>query len=395
MSMPVRSLCAVGSVTDVSCWSGIPFHFWEESRRTGFATETFDIKLGQISRHRWMWNAGRFLTGRGGGGFQYSSRFLDLLESQIPEDGWKSEILTFNQTFPRACSVQGRGGTLNHYLDAPLAALVSGRGLDLRLPSTVVKRALSLERENYAASERVIMMARWAAEVVRGECGVAEGKVHVILPGANLNLPSDWDFPVPEGRAGRERPFTLGFVGKDWKRKGLPLLISVNRELQRRGWLTKVLVVGDAPFEIRNSPGVEFSGFIDKGIHHHEFLRLLSSCDIGCLFSEREALGISTLEFLRAGIPVAGFDHEGTADTIPPDAGFRFAHGDPVTTIADRLDEYLGNESRQAEFREKARCWSEQVTWKRCLGEFAELWETGRVSHPVQPWKGLEAGCIK
>lgn len=389
MNAKTRNLCAVGSVTDVSCWSGIPFHFWEESRRTGFATGACEVDLGKLRVPRLLWNAGRRLRGGETGGFQYSGWFLDRLEAQIPEDRWQSEIITFHQHFPRTRTVAAHGGSLNHYLDAPFAALVTGRGLDLKLPPDVVKDALELERENYAGSDRVILMARWAAEVMRAECGVAEEKMHVILPGANLNLPDDWEYPVPQGRAGKERPFTLGFVGKDWRRKGLPLLIEVNDNLQRRGWSTRVLVIGDAPPDLRSAPGVEFAGYLDKRTSNREFLERLSTCDVGCLFSDREALGISTLEFLRAGIPVAGFDHEGTADTIPPDAGFRLPRGLSAGAIADRFDEYLRDEARQADYRERSRRWSALVTWRRCLEEFGELWSTGRVAEPVQPWKGL------
>ncbi|MBL9156720.1 MAG: glycosyltransferase family 4 protein [Verrucomicrobiales bacterium] len=386
-----RHLCAVGSVTDVSTWSGIPFHFWEESRRTGFATGACEVDLGKLRLARLVWNAGRRLRGLATGGFQYSGWFLDKLEAQIPADRWQDEIITFHQHFPRTRTVVAHGGGLNHYLDAPFAALATGRGLDLKLPDDVVKRALELERENYAGSKRVILMARWAAEVMRAECGVAEETLHVILPGANLNLPEDWDFPVPEGRAGKERPFTLGFVGKDWRRKGLPLLIEVMENLQRRGWKTRVLVIGEAPADLRSVPGVEFAGYLDKRTSNREFLERLSGCDVGCLFSEREALGISTLEFLRAGIPVAGFEHEGTADTIPPDAGFRLMRGSSAVEIADRFEEYLQDEARQADCRERSRRWSPLVTWRRCLEEFAELWSTGRVAAPVRPWMGLDA----
>ena len=45
--------------------------------------------------------------------------------------------------------------------------------------------------------------------------------------------------------AGKERDFTLGFVGKDWKRKGLPLLIALRDELARRSWKVRVLAAGD------------------------------------------------------------------------------------------------------------------------------------------------------
>jgi len=388
--MPTRrAIAAVGDVCSHSCWSGIPFHFFEAARRAGFATDPLRIDLGKLVWPRRGWNLKQLLLGRGHGGFQYSARFLDLVEAQIPSGLWEGDVISFNQHFPRAATVRKHGGSLHHYIDAPFTALATGRGLPQELPAAMVEEAMALERSNYAASDRVITMARWAAKVAVEECGVAPGKVHVILPGANLDLPEGWEFPVRKERAGVERDFTLGFVGKDWKRKGLPLLVSVRDELERRGWKCRVLVIGDAPAELRNTRGVGYAGYVDKDKESRRFLELLSSCDLGCLFSEREALGISTLEFLRAGVPVAGFDHEGMADTIPPDAGFRFAAGSSAESLADRLEEYLQNEAEQANYGARAREWSGWVTWERCVREFQELWETGRVAAPVQPWKGL------
>ncbi len=384
------ALAAVGDVADPRCWSGIPFHFWRAALRAGIAAEPWRVHPERLRGRRMLWNAAGIFSGRGPGGFQYSPGFLAALEAQVPAELWQGEILTFHQHFPRAASVAAHGGKLQHYLDAPFAALASGRGLDLRLPRRVVERALALERENYAASERVVFMARWAAEVALAECGVSADRASVILPGANLDLPEDWDFPAPAGRAGRDRPFTLGFVGKDWRRKGLPLLVDTCEELVRRGWKARVLAAGEAPPDLRRAPLVEFAGWIDKAKDPAGFLSFLTRGDVGCLFSEREALGISTLEFLRAGVPVAGFAHEGPADTLPPDAGFRFPAGSGAVDLADAFAAYLKDETRQAAFRERARQWSRRVTWERCVAEFAELWETGSVAHPVRPWLGWE-----
>jgi glycosyltransferase involved in cell wall biosynthesis len=383
------SIAAVGDAADLRCWSGIPFHFWQAACGPGFAREAWRVDLEKVRLTRVLWNTGRLLSGRDRGGFQYSDRFLNQIESQIPESLWRGEILTFNQHFPRAITVDARGGRLSHYLDAPFAALATGRGLDLKLPRDMVDEALALERENYAASERVITMARWAAEMAVAECGVPAAKSFVILPGANLALPPDWSFPCPVGRAGKERDFILGFVGKDWKRKGLPLLLAVQKELSRRGWKVSVRAAGGAPAELLREPGLEFAGYLDKQKDPNGFLALLARCDLGCLFSEREALGISTLEFLRAGVPVAGYAHEGMADTLPPDAGFRFTLNASASDIADQFEEYLHNEMQQERFRDAAQRWSEYVTWERCVREFQELWATGKVANPVQPWKGL------
>jgi glycosyltransferase involved in cell wall biosynthesis len=57
---------------------------------------------------------------------------------------------------------------------------------------------------------------------------------------------------------------------------------------------------------------------------------------------------------------------------------------------ADRFEEFLEDEPMQASFRANARQWSKLVTWERCIREFQELWTTGAVARPVQPWRGLK-----
>ena len=380
-------MAAVGDVADPSTWSGTPFHFWQAARAAGLATEPWRLRLDGFAWRRRWWNLGAWLRGRGAGGYQYSADFLDRAEAKIPPALFSTEVITFNQHFPRARSVAQAGGKLVHYIDAPFSALASGRGLDLHLPPAIAEEARALERENYALGEGVATMARWAAEEVVRACGVPREKVVAILPGASIVLPPGWDFSAPPGRAGRERDFVLGFVGRDWRRKGLGLVLDVRDELARRGWKTAVHAAGEAPPELKNRAGMNFSGFLDKRADPDAFLKFLAGCDLGCLFSSREALGISTLEFLRAGVPVAGFAHEGPADTIPPDAGFRF---DPTATfveIADVMEGYLSNENRQALFRRSAQGWSPLVTWERCVREFAEWRATGAVRRPVELWK--------
>ncbi len=383
-----KSVAAVGDVTDVNTWSGIPFHFWRAAQAADFAVRAWRLDLSKISWQRYVWNA--LGVARGGrGGFQYSDWFLNLAERQIPAELFATEVITFNQHFPRAEAVVRAGGRQNYYIDAPFLGLVTGRGLDLHLPKKVADRAVAAERQNFAAADRIITMARWAAEVVVAECGVPAERVFTILPGANLELPADWDYPVRPGRPGIDREFVLGFVGKDWRRKGLPLITAVRDELSRRGLKVTVHAAGRVPEDFEGRPGVVFAGFIDKRTDAARFTEFLSGCDVGCLFSDHEALGISTLEFLRAGVPVAGFAHEGVADTIPPDCGFRFELGTAVAEIADRLEAHMRDDGAVAAFRAAARGWSPRVTWERCVGEFAELWSSGKVASPVRAWLPL------
>jgi glycosyltransferase involved in cell wall biosynthesis len=392
--MTLRSVAAVGDVTNLSSWSGTPYHFWQAAMKAGFATLPWQMNLTVFKRRRFAWNVKRAVIGQGVGGYQYSDDFLDRLEAQIPTYLFATDVITFNQHFPRALSVKNAGGVLNYYIDAPFAALISGRGSDMRLPAVVATKACQQERENLEFCSRVVTMGRWAAEVVINECGVPREKVFTISPGANLEIPENWTFSSPVGRAGQERDFVLGFVGKDWRRKGLPLLVAVRNELVHRGWKVSVHAAGHAPRELAGAPGIRFIGFIDKREDPVGFLRFIADCDVGCLFSDREALGISTLEFLRAGVPVAGFAHEGPADTLPPDAGFRFAKDAKVPEIADEFEAYLRDEAAQNRLRKAARRWSPLVTWERCISEFVELWDTGVIKNPLRLWLGRDAGAL-
>lgn len=389
MTPPFKSIAAVGDVSNISTWSGIPYYFWQATLRADFAQEPWRLDLSRFGLHRRVWNVKQLLLLRGVGGFQYSREFLDQAEKQIPSSLFSTEVISFNQTFPRASTVIKNKGVLNHYIDAPFVAFTRGKALELNLPKIVARRACELERENYAASRRIITMARWAAAIAASECGVPPGRIFTILPGANLDLPLGWSFPKMFGRPGKERDFVLGFIGADWKRKGLPFLLKIREDLAQRSWKVVVHAAGVAPKELLRERGLRFVGFVDKRTEPNRFLDVVSGCDLGCLFSSQEALGISTLEFLRAGVPVAGFAHEGPADTLPPDAGFRFAISASATDIADQLDAYLSDETLQKKYRENAQKWSPLVTWDRCVKEFQELWATGAVSSQVQPWLGL------
>jgi glycosyltransferase involved in cell wall biosynthesis len=388
-----RSIAALGDVADINCWSGIPFHFWKAARSAGFAEIPWRLNLRKMKGPRLHWNLGRAMRGLRPGGFQYSQAFREKANAQIPNDYFGTDVITFHQHFPSGGDVKAGGGTLSHYLDATFFSMTSSRGLDLQLPADVIQDGRERERANYAASVRVITMARWTADSLREDCGIDPTKITTILPGANIEI-EDENVLTSEplgGNPGRDRDFVLGFIGMDWKRKGLEFTVDVRDELERRGHKVTVLAAGAAPSHLRSRRGVRFVGAINKHAEAAKFVRFLTSCDLGCLFSQNEALGISTLEFLRAGVPVAGFAHQGLADTLPPDAGFRFQRGAQSTEVADALEDYLGDDSRQAILRSKAKAWSPLLTWKRCVAEMSELWDTGTLKNPVRPWLGLDA----
>ncbi len=227
----------------------------------------------------------------------------------------------------------------------------------------------------------MIVSQSWAYRSFLTDYGLDRRKCAVILPAANYPVFPGLGPLRPEGRAGRSRPFVLGFIGKDWKRKGLMFLSQVAAGLRAKGWKVTVKAIGFPGDELPAGSGVESLGFIDKRTQLGPFLH---SCDVGCLFSSAEAAGIAVLEFLGVGIPVAGFTVNGLADLLPSAAGFRFAAGTPPEEVIEAFHDYLLNESQQERFRAAAQQLAPFLRWERCLQEFRELWETGTLCNPFR-----------
>lgn len=389
-----RSIAAFGNVTDINTWSNIPWYFFKAGQKAGIFTIPWNVQPNDKPYRKWIWNINQFLNFRGIGGYQYSLACIDYIEKNLPKEYLCSEVISFNQWFPKSTTVLQDGGKTWRYIDATLKQLFDNPTYNMKLSRKKSHDIFHLERENYRLSEGVVAMSRWAAESVIHDYDIPSEKVHVILPGANMDLPAGYRFGDFPDKKVNNRPFRFAFIGKDWKRKGLSVLVNISKALVERQLRIEIVIIGKAPGNLSNFPFVNYRGFIDKRSEIDTFIEVLQSCDMGCLFSESEALGISILEFLRLGIPVAGFATQGISDTIPPDAGLRFNRKTDLEEIINVIEKYIRNLERQRTSRENAVKWSPLVSWERCIGEWKELLETGKVSCPVQPWKGLKGQYI-
>lgn len=382
---PFDYIAAIGDVTDSGCWSGIPYHFYRATQRLNCSVSPCKLNLANYRWRRRYWNLAQMLMGRGRGGYQYSAAFLAQAEAEVLADCKGKTILSFHHHFPRAKEIKKAGGRVVYYLDATLAAQLDGHAININIPPYAIRKALAIERENLAEAFHVFTMARWLRDYLVDHKFVPVDRISVVLPGANLDIPMGWR---PKEHVYKNGPFILGLVGNDWRRKGLPLLIKVARKLCSQGIPVKIRVIGNCPSDIAPDC-VDVIGPVDKVKDQPRFIDLVGACDIGCLFSNQEALGISVLEFLRLGVPVAGFTLEGPRDTIPPDAGFRIESGASIDDISKIIALYVADIERQKLFRNNAIEWSTRLSWERCLSELAFSLESNEVTTNVRPWMGL------
>ena len=130
----------------------------------------------------------------------------------------------------------------------------------------------------------------------------------VLMPSAK-NLKSDFS----KGKA-------IGFLGREWGRKGLRLVIEVFRELNERGHELNLVIAGVGHDEIGNlieglSPKVEVMGWItDKEEFYNKVDLLMHPAKL-------EAYGMVVTEALSRGIPVLVSDQVGAAQEIKTGLG--------------------------------------------------------------------------
>jgi len=379
-----RSIAALGDVMDPNCFGGAPNQFFNAAAERGFAQEAWRVNLTRLRRDRMRWNAGRVLRGRRPGGFQFSSAGRQAALACADRSLLATEVISYHQHVPPFDEVEKAGGKLNFYIDATYQQLFPAYGIDRTLSRSAMRNALEYEREAFRSAERIVTNQTWTLRSLIDDYGIPAEKCAVILPAPNYAVHPGIR-PVPEGVAGKDRPFVIGFIGKDWRRKGLKVVVEVARMLKRIGFKVKIQAIGFLAKDCPYRDEVDCLGFIDK---RTQFRAFLHGCDIGCLFSKAEAMGSSILEFLGAGVPVAGFTVNGLNYVLPAEAGLRFAPASSPDQIAMAFDEYLRDAARQDAFRANAIDFASMLTWRRCVEEFEELWRTGGVSSPFRLWAG-------
>ena len=381
-----RYVAALGNANDISTWSGIPYHFSMAGVRAQFFTGALELPTRNLGSRRMAWNLARVLSGDRRGGYQYSRSCLRFLYGFVRETLFDSEVISHFQLFPPAAEAGRTGTRFGHYIDMPLSRLFDEYGIANTIGRRIARDAVKREVENYSAAHLVVCMSSWAARAVVTEYDVDEAKVKVVLPGANMSETAiesrtkDLDAAPIISEFSVARPFRIGFTGRDPYRKGLPRLIKAAAILKDRGYPVEVSIIGICPEEFRNEPVVREIGMIQKRTEMDRFIDTVMSMDLGCLLSDAEGLGISTLEFLRVGVPVMGTEVGGITDCIPKRAGLLLPERPDPEDVAARVQELLDNPVKYEAMRREARAIRRHYSWDRTVKEFALLWSNKEAS---------------
>lgn len=145
----------------------------------------------------------------------------------------------------------------------------------------------------------------------------------------------------------------IGFVGKEWQRKGLPLAVEIAARLHRVRPNLQLWVTGPAAVEVQHlfagwQTGYRLLGWSNQA-HYTEFDVLLHP-------ARAEPYGMVISEAMASCVPVVISDICGAAAQVTPDAGKVLPLGTPVEIWAGAVEEQLRRSDAPLRF---ARGWNE------------------------------------
>lgn len=373
--MTSRHLLCCGDATDLATWSNIPYFLLQAGLSQGFLQSGLALEPQRLRRRGRLWNLHQWLSSGKAGGFQYSSVFTRALLAQahLPADNSLALLSHFPLLpawpWPSAWRV-------DFYIDATTRQVFNDYGSGQRLAPGYRNQVLERERQAYQQAGVIVCMCQWAADSVIGDYGIDPAKVHVVTGGANLDegqlaqlLPAS---PPPPPTPGQ--PLRLGFLGKEWQRKGGPFLLQLADALQQRGIPTVIRAIGPDPAALPDHPALQPLGFINKQTDTARFVAEVQSWHFGTLFSEAEASPRSNLECLRLGVPVLSHAVGGITSTLPDvGCGQLFAPHPSAPAVADwiaqRLSPYQGYLPWRAALMSRWR----EFTWEAAVEQLATI----------------------
>jgi glycosyltransferase involved in cell wall biosynthesis len=228
------------------------------------------------------------------------------------------------------------------------------------------EQVFARERAVYARANAVLVMSDYLRRSMVTDFGLAEDRVETVLAGANLDLEA-----IPPLPAARPGPPTVLFVGKQWERKGGPLLVEAFRGVRQAIPDARLLIVGCTPVIAGAQVlGVEIVGPVPKHAPNGQarLSALYQSADVFCMPSRFEPFGVVFVEAMLHGLPCVGSNRCAIPEIIAHGETGWVVGGDDAASLRDTLVAALagrGKDSRQ-EMRRACRERALRLfTWER------------------------------
>jgi UDP-glucose:(heptosyl)LPS alpha-1,3-glucosyltransferase len=204
-----------------------------------------------------------------------------------------------------------------------------------------VAMQLFLERRELSAARYIVPNSKFIKEQLTHYYPELASKLtEPIVPGVTAGL-------LREPRNVARDGGVIGFVGKEWQRKGLPFAVAVVKKLRLKRPNLQFIVIGPIPSDVQHlfadwHGGYELKGWSDQA-HYSEFDVLLHP-------AKAEPYGMVISEAMAAKVPVVISDVCGAAVHVTNDAGVVLSLSEPMVAWVDAVEWQLCRNSAIPQF---------------------------------------------
>jgi glycosyltransferase involved in cell wall biosynthesis len=217
---------------------------------------------------------------------------------------------------------------------------------------------VELERQAFLNATGIFVMSRNIHDSLVTQYGVDPQKITMAYVGSNTTPPENHDDAKYFNK-------NIIFVGKDWERKGGPLLVEAFRDVLSAVPDATLSIVGCSPkIDVRNC---HVYGEVDLA----EVARLYQKASIFCFPTVREPFGIVYIEAMLNKLPIVTNNMGAAPSLVTPENGYLLEHN--VNDYSEVLIELLQNpEKCKAMGEESYRIAREFYNWQTVGREMAE-----------------------
>lgn len=308
--------------------------------------------------------------------------------------------------YARQCVEAARGEAFDvvhahDWMTFPAAAAVAadaGKPLVVHLHSTEVDRSgpgdaadtqiREFERRGMAAADRIIVVSRYAAQLVERHYGVPASRLTIIH---NAPPPPEVPPEISPEALSQDTPgqhlfkqldtayagdSVVVFAGRITLQKGARFFVEAAAKLlQRRPQTVFVMAgAGDQTDSIRQQAareGVADRVLLPGFLPQRELTRLLQRADVFVMPSVSEPFGLAALEAIRAGVPIIISHTSGVAEVV--EHALKVDAWD-TDQIAAQMLAVLERPQLADELRKHARTEIEHLTWRRAADACMQLY---------------------
>lgn len=240
----------------------------------------------------------------------------------------------------------------------------------------------SQARKTLQCADTVVVNSQYLRREIARKFSFRESdwNARVIHPGVDV---SHFRAPRETTSVKKSRTFHVIYVGRVIQQKGVHVLVSAVRHLQRIGVPVHLTIVGRTPpWEsaygrgihqmIRRLP-IRWIGFVSP----KSLPKLLWKAHVLVCPSQRsEAFGLVNVEAMAAGLPVIASKHGGIPEVVNSTCGILIPTYRDAKSFAAAIRKLALNPDERHHLQEGAKRRAAQFTWKTTARQFTQLYRT-------------------